>query len=270
MTISNEDPRPLVHAPGAQPPVGKRRVAAAVHEVCPYLRSEAGSWRSAYAAREHRCGAVQPAAQVTVSKQRSMCLVPAHEQCATFVAAGSLAVELMPSSRPGDGAALWPPTRSMPLLLEPTRGLPARFAGGSTKAGGQALLVGLMVLAFLVLVIARTTAPPGTASPAPAASQSAAAAVVPSPSGAPSPSPTATVTAPPSPVGSPSAPPSATPSATPSRTPRPSGSVTYTVLANDTLSGIAAKFHTTVKAIATANNITNPRLIHAGQVLVIP
>jgi LysM repeat protein len=38
----------------------------------------------------------------------------------------------------------------------------------------------------------------------------------------------------------------------------------------DTLSGIAARFHTTVKAIAGANGISDPRLIRIGDVLVIP
>lgn len=265
MTNSDQDSRPRGHAPGVQPPIGKRRVAAAVHEVCPYLRSEAGSWRSAYAAREHRCGAVQPAAQVTIAKQRSICLVGAHATCATFVAAGSRAAELVPSSRTEDSAGLWPSTRSMPLLLEPTRGLRTSFSSASTRAGGQALLVGLMVLAFLVLVIARTTAPPGAISTAPAASEGAAA-VVPPPAATPSPSPTAAT----APSLSPSASPSARSSAKPSPTPLPSRARTYTVLANDTLSGIAGKFKTTVRAIAAANNITNTRLIHAGQVLVIP
>jgi lysozyme len=47
--------------------------------------------------------------------------------------------------------------------------------------------------------------------------------------------------------------------------------ITYTVKAGDTLSGIAAKFHTTVKAIQAINpSITNPNVIFVGQVIVIP
>jgi LysM repeat protein len=46
--------------------------------------------------------------------------------------------------------------------------------------------------------------------------------------------------------------------------------VRYTVQAGDTLYKIAAKYGVTVSAIVTANNITNPNLIHPGQVLVIP
>lgn len=40
--------------------------------------------------------------------------------------------------------------------------------------------------------------------------------------------------------------------------------------AGDTLAMIAGKYHTTVKALVTANNITDPRTIHPGQVLIIP
>ena len=45
---------------------------------------------------------------------------------------------------------------------------------------------------------------------------------------------------------------------------------TYTVKAGDTLYAIAIKFGTTVAAIATANNLTNPNQISVGQVLIIP
>ncbi|MGB7876754.1 MAG: GH25 family lysozyme [Anaerolineales bacterium] len=46
--------------------------------------------------------------------------------------------------------------------------------------------------------------------------------------------------------------------------------VTYTVKAGDTLSAIALKFGTTVKAIADLNHIPDPNLISVGQVLNIP
>lgn len=49
-----------------------------------------------------------------------------------------------------------------------------------------------------------------------------------------------------------------------------SASQTYTVQPGDTLSAIAAKFNTTVQALAAANNIQNPNLIQVGQVLQIP
>jgi lysozyme len=49
----------------------------------------------------------------------------------------------------------------------------------------------------------------------------------------------------------------------------PPPSLTYTVQSGDTLYAIAVKYHTTVPAIAAANNISNPNLIRVGQVLKI-
>ena len=43
-----------------------------------------------------------------------------------------------------------------------------------------------------------------------------------------------------------------------------------TVKSGDTLSGIAAKFHTTVSALASLNHISDPSKLHVGQVLKIP
>lgn len=43
----------------------------------------------------------------------------------------------------------------------------------------------------------------------------------------------------------------------------------YTIVYEDTLSGIAMKFHTTVANLAAINHIQNPDLIYAGQVITI-
>ena len=45
---------------------------------------------------------------------------------------------------------------------------------------------------------------------------------------------------------------------------------TYTIRSGDTLSGIAARTGYTVQALASANGISNPNLIYAGTVLVLP
>jgi nucleoid-associated protein YgaU len=45
--------------------------------------------------------------------------------------------------------------------------------------------------------------------------------------------------------------------------------LTYTVKKGDTLSGIAAKYGTTWKALAQANHIANPNLIYPGQTIRI-
>lgn len=59
--------------------------------------------------------------------------------------------------------------------------------------------------------------------------------------------------------------------AAPKSTPKaPAKSATYTVQRGDTLSAIAARYHSSVSAIARANGIANPNLIHVGQKLTIP
>lgn len=56
----------------------------------------------------------------------------------------------------------------------------------------------------------------------------------------------------------------------PSEPSNPGSYTTYTVKSGDTLSGIAARYGTTVSAIASLNGITNTNLIYVGQVLKIP
>jgi GH24 family phage-related lysozyme (muramidase) len=46
--------------------------------------------------------------------------------------------------------------------------------------------------------------------------------------------------------------------------------IKYTVKSGDTLTAIAAKYHTTVDRIAKLNQIVNPNKIYAGQVLKVP
>ena len=46
--------------------------------------------------------------------------------------------------------------------------------------------------------------------------------------------------------------------------------MTYTVVAGDTLSKIAAKYGTTYQKLAAYNGITNPNIIRVGQKIKIP
>lgn len=52
--------------------------------------------------------------------------------------------------------------------------------------------------------------------------------------------------------------------------PQPTSETVYTVVAGDTLSGIASKYGTTYQKLAEYNNISNPNLIHPGQLIKIP
>jgi LysM repeat protein len=96
----------------------------------------------------------------------------------------------------------------------------------------------------------------------------------PLPTDTPLPTPTPTPL-PPTPVRSPTV---ATPRATmvaaatptSTATPTPPSLQTYTVKPGETLSEIAVRFGVTVEALAEANDIANPALIRAGQVLIIP
>lgn len=56
----------------------------------------------------------------------------------------------------------------------------------------------------------------------------------------------------------------------PEPAPTPSDKTVYIVQSGDTLSGIAAKYDTTVAALVKTNDIENPNLIFPGQKIVIP
>jgi LysM repeat protein len=220
-----------------------------------------------------------------IAKQRETCLAAAHRGCATYLAARDLELGAAGVGRRSSEAGFWPETRSVVLALEPAHGRIGGLAGAPARHGGQALLVGLIVLAFLVLVIARVTPPssggatpsaaggaavgsgvPASVAPSRPADGGASPAASPSRSDAPTtPSPGATASVAPSPT------PSRSPAATskPTPTPVPADAVRYTVRPGDTLISIAARFNTTVKKIKAANGLTG-NVIRVGQVLVIP
>jgi LysM repeat protein len=229
--------------------------------ICPFLQSREGAWTSAFGSRDLRCWAVDPPAAPSIQEQRQLCVVPAHAACATYRAA--MAPDPIARDH-ADALGLWPAAAAVPVALEGVHVRPS-VTVASPKVGGQALLVGLMIVAFLVLVVARTGPLASVAAPASPSPATSAVAAIASASLVPAivtPEPSSEVT--PSPAA-PSATPEPSPTPSPSATPR-----TYRVRSGDTVAGIAAKFHTTVKAIVKANNIVDPRTIHAGEVLVIP
>ena len=107
--------------------------------------------------------------------------------------------------------------------------------------------------------------PTGTASPIPTetASPVPTETILPSPTGTdiPTAKPTAT---PSNPTKAPSK-----PTATPSN-PNRAANTSYSVVPGDTLSIIAASYNISVQDLIAANNLDNPSLIRAGQVLTIP
>jgi hypothetical protein len=237
----------------------------ALRRVCPYLLAATGSWRSVQPTRDHRCSATQPAAAPAVTKQRDLCLQPGHTSCATYRAARDLERLAGPVERDGP-RALWPAASATVLALEPARGRVAVLPGGRGRTGGQALLVGLMVVAFLVLVIARTTPPGGSVGAASADPGGVAGSAFSLPPGSAAPAtPRPTPSAAPSPTTSPD------PTASPEPTPRPTSLATtsYTVKSGDTLSSIALAHGISVRKLKRANDLES-NTIRPGQVLVIP
>ena len=148
--------------------------------------------------------------------------------------------------------------RTTPVVVDRGRasfGLPSF---GDRRQLGQIGLVVLMVVALGAILLDRIgqSDNPGLAgaSPTPHASVHA------SPKATPRASATATSSQGPS-----SSAPARTPGASPTTKP-----ATYKVKSGDTLSSIAARFHTTAKAIEDLNGLKSPFVIHPGEVLKLP
>jgi nucleoid-associated protein YgaU len=269
MTVTGEDPveqhvEPIPVAPADRSPLSEHPERPAIDAVCPYLLAASRGWRSTLPHRDHRCTAVDPAAVLSTDKQRRLCLTLAHQTCPTFGAArAARAAAIAPGVDPAVLAAVEsarrPVARSTPVILEQPSIISMRTGWPLDRAVSQVALVGLMVVAFALVVIARLAAGDGGApssSPSPGASGGFAA-------GSPSATPFRTPSPSPSGLG-PSQ--SLDPAASPSRLP---GRTTYTVRSGDTLVGIAARFGTTTSAIKKLNHLSSSTL-HVGQKLKIP
>ncbi|MFL5675985.1 MAG: LysM peptidoglycan-binding domain-containing protein [Chloroflexota bacterium] len=254
MTAVDPDTRPVPPATSEPPP------EPLLTGICPYVAAVDGGWRSSTFAREHRCGAVMPAAILAAEKQRRLCLTGDYVGCATYDAARAMrppGVERSPTLPR-------PVARTTPVVLDHARMSMTMPSLGRERVPGQAVLVILLALAFSAIVLARLTgggvpAAVGDSSPRPSLSATTGPSTAPTNRPAQSTAATAGASASASVSGAPG---SAQPSAV--------GTRTYKIKAGDTLIGIAAKFDTTPKAIAKLNGITNPANLKVGQVLQIP
>ncbi|MDO8483420.1 MAG: LysM domain-containing protein [Candidatus Limnocylindrales bacterium] len=222
--------------------------------------------------------AVSPPVPLAPEKQRRLCLVGDHIRCATYGAA--LATHSGPAQHLTGHSR--PIARMTPVILDQGRFDLRMPALRADRASGQALLVGLLGLAFGAILLARPAGDAGAgplgaeASASPRASVRAAtdAAAAP-PTAAP-----AETTEPPAETDDPSgtagpsiasnAPASsAAPSPGASAEPATSGA-TYKVKSGDTLSAIAARFGTTTRVLIRLNGIADPSKLKIGQILRLP
>ena len=274
-----EVPKPALSSPASAAigDLSARRAAAALDKprarvhVCPFLIAESGDWRLGVPTREHRCAALVPLASLTFEKQARLCLTAAHEACATYGAALAAREERTGGAIALERAGRWSFVLTTPLI-EDAGGVRSRVGGilADRRRWPVVPLVVLVATLFAfsisgarndrpVTAVAPPTQPGTGGNAARATTFTATPAITLVPATA-SPAPTPTSTPAPTP----------SPSVAPTPKPTPAYRTTYRVKYGDTLSGIAATFHTTVLAIERLNGITDPTLLRVGQVLKIP
>jgi LysM repeat protein len=226
------------------------------HDICPFLLAE-NAWRSASPAKEHRCLAVGSDVPLSVEKQKRLCLTAGHRTCPAYATALGLGKSDGLRSEPGT-LPRRPYPRMAPVVLDHGRIGLAVPAAARDRPAGQLALGALMLVAFAAIAFARLSGVgdsglvAGAGSPSP---QATLAAALPTPT--PSPVPSAVPSAAASPV--------LTPAPDPTEPAR-----TYKVKRGDTLSGIAARFGTTVRVLIDLNDIKNPSRIAIGARLKLP
>lgn len=231
--------------------------------VCPFLVAADGAYRMTVPDRDHRCAAFVPATSLALAKQARLCLTANHPGCATYIASTSARQARVGAGERIDRAGRWGIARTMPIVeevggLRATLG--ALIADRRTWPAIPAVLLATLLLALglsgswgqtpITAIASPTPTPRLTPRPTPSTGPSAIASIVPA-----------------------SEAPSATPVPTPAPTPGATAAVaytTYTVKSGDTLSGIAGRFHTTVKAITSLNGISASSTLRVGQILKIP
>jgi len=263
-TELGDDPIALPGSAAAQP------AGDVVADPCRYLVSAVGAWRAAGPSKDHRCAALDPSSPIAPDKQRRLCLTAGHATCPTYRAAREIR-----ERTPGLAATGWTPVRPIvrtaPVLLEaPSRRPAFGMAIGAERLAQAALVV--MAVVVVALVGGRLLGGSGEPVATGTAGGLAVATTAPTPTpatSAPTPLPTDEPSMAPE-TAAPTAVPSEAPSASAAPAPSESPSRTYKVKRGDTLSGIAAKFGTTVAAIVKLNKIKDPRTIYSGQALRIP
>ena len=266
-------------APETPPPAldddpGSEVAAPPSLPLCPYLVSASGDWRAPSPRKEHRCAAFLPPASLAPEKQARLCLTAGHVECATFLAArrarearlGNGGVE--PASA-GSAPGRWRLARTA-AVVEDAGGSRAMLAGVVADrrtwqfAPAFVLIVAVVALAISGLRGEGSAASIASPSPSPVGTPAPTSTVVPSTLGVIAETPASTL-APTQPAMS------VAPTALPTDVPTaaPSARATYTVKSGDTLSGIAARYSTTVTALMTLNGLKDSHL-KIGQVLLIP
>lgn len=248
---------------GAPQPRAETSVDAATPRGCPFLLAEGGGWRLDLPTRDHRCAAVSPPAPLSPEKQSRLCLTSAHASCATFLA--STTARQARIGTPGsDRATRWGLARTTTVIEDPG-GLRARLTASMLdRRRWPAVPAVLLVTTLFTLALSgfRGGSTPAAATASPGGSTTPAQTVRPSARPSVTTSPEASAA---------TAPPSAAPTSRPTGTPAPEESFrTYRVQSGDTLSGIAADFDTTPRAIAELNGITVSSTLRIGQELKIP
>jgi LysM repeat protein len=237
-------------------------------DACPFLIAESGEWRLSVPAREHRCAALMPLASLTFEKQARLCLTATHETCATYGAALAAREARTGATTDLERAGRWAFALTTPLI-EDAGGVRSRVGGIlADRRRWPAIPVVILVATLFALAISGVRNDrPLTAVALPTIGESPVPITTPTAEPAAT-SENATPSAPPSPARTSAPTPSAIATAAPS--PTPAYRTTYRVVSDDTLSGIAARFHTTVAAIEKLNGITDPSRLRIGQLLKIP
>ncbi len=242
---------------------------------CPYLGlADDPATHFAYPSSAQRCHATDRPSTIDLAKQAQDCLTAQHLTCPRY----------RPLADPAPAGGLLREAVERPDLA-PAR--PGRaFRRGSAANGGSTArprsrprrTTELALFAVLLVAVgvgglmlgSRLAAQMGNGAPGASGSAGGASAASPSVSAAPAATPTPLAT--PTPVATPTAAaPSGTPAETGSPTPTPPQTpAVHVVKPGETLSQIALRYGVTVDALQTANKITDPNVLLAGQRLVIP